>query len=53
MKFKNSSELRRKLKNPFSSCSSADDLIKKLHGDENKLVGILIGYKFFKPLSKN
>ena len=53
MKFKNSPELRRKLKNPFNSCLSAEDLIKKLHGDENKLLGILIGYKFFKPLSKN
>ena len=52
-KFKNSSELRKKLKNPFNSCLTAEDLMKKIHGDENKLIGILIGYKFFKPLSKH
>lgn len=51
-KYKNNTEVRKKFKNPFNNCNSALDLIKKLHGDENKIFGMLTAYKFFRPLSK-
>ena len=52
-KYKKNSEISKKLKNPFTNCLSSMDLIKKLHGDENKILGILSTYKFFRPLSKS
>lgn len=51
-KYKQDKETCKKLKNPFSKCENSFDLIKKFHGDENKIFGILSTFKFFKPLSK-
>lgn len=50
--YKKDKETFKKLKNPFTKCESSFDLIKKFHGDENKIFGILATFKFFKPLSK-
>ena len=51
-KYKKDKDTFKKLKNPFTKCDSSFDLIKKFHGDENKIFGILATFKFFKPLSK-
>ncbi len=52
IKYKNNNIVAKKLKNPFTNCMSSLDLIKKVQGDENKIIGILSTYKFFRPLSK-
>jgi hypothetical protein len=51
-KFKQEKDSYKKLKNPFSKCENSFDLIRKFHGDESTIFGILSTFKFFKPLSK-
>lgn len=51
-KYKNNKDAWKKLKNLFNNCLNGMDLIKKLHGDENKIFGMLSTYKFFKPINK-
>ena len=52
-KYKKNPEFSKKLKNPFANCLTSFDIIKKLHGDENMILGVLSTYKFYKPLSKS